>query len=154
MCVVVGVGEEILERGKQKRSELALLSIYPRVDFLFNQVSEKALRQVLRIVHGIAAAAHESVKRRPIGLAKLSERGSANLRVSLASSGGENHAPMGWGKGAALTVDGLSQSFHVTRVSESREKNKPRENYRFRAAPPAQSLCKGRTVITSTSTES
>src|SRR5947199_10485205 len=94
MRVVVGVGEEILERGKQKRSELAFLSIYPRVDFLFNQISEKALRQVLRIVHGIPAAAHESVKRGPIGLAKLSQRPARDFRRSLAFPGRDNHAPM------------------------------------------------------------
>src|SRR5438132_13921070 len=94
MCVVVGVGEEILERGKQKRSELALLSIYPRVDLVLNQISEKALRQVLRIVHGIAAPAHESVERRPIGLATLSQSRPRDFWSSLASAGGDNHAPM------------------------------------------------------------
>jgi hypothetical protein len=82
-------------------------------------------------VRGIPTAAHESVKRRPIGLAKLSERGLSDLRVGLAFSGRENHAPMGRSEGVALTMDGLSQSFHVTGVSESREKNKPRERHDF-----------------------
>jgi hypothetical protein len=39
---------------------------------------------------------------------------------------------MGRSKGIALTVDGLSQSFHVTGVSESREKtSREKENYDF-----------------------
>src|SRR2546422_6001634 len=114
MCVVVGTGEEILERGKQKRSELALLSIYPRVDFLFNQISEKALRQVLRIVHGIPAAAHESVKRRPIGLAKLSQRSPRDFRSSLAFSGRENHAPMRRSERVAQPCgDSLRERLHL-----------------------------------------
>src|SRR5437588_13132488 len=110
MCMVVDVGEEILERGKQKRSELALLSIYPRVDFLFNQISEKTLGKVLRIVHGMPAAAHETVKRRPIGLAKLCQSGPRNLRVSLASSCRDNHAPVSCGKEIALAMPGLCQN--------------------------------------------
>src|SRR5438552_4237132 len=127
MCVVVGVGEEILERGKQKRSELALLPIGARVDLVFDQISEKALREVLRIVHRIPAAAHESVKRRPVGLAKLSERGLSDLRFGLAFSGRENHAPMGRSEGIALHLSGPWQSFHVSGVTDSRERDKPRE---------------------------
>jgi hypothetical protein len=38
---------------------------------VLQQVREKALREILRIVHGISAATYETVKRRPIGLAKL-----------------------------------------------------------------------------------
>ena len=80
-------------------------------------------------MHGVTAGAHETVKRRPIGLAKLRERGLRNLRVGLAFSGRENHAPMGRRKGVALTVDGLSQSFHVTGVSESRKKTSREKNH-------------------------
>jgi len=121
---VGSVCEEILQRGKKERTELALLPISARVDLMFDQVSEKALREVLRIVHGIPAAAHETIKGRPISLAKLSERGSRNLRVSLTSSRCKNHAPMSRSERVARAMDGLGQSFHVTRVSELRKKNK------------------------------
>jgi hypothetical protein len=78
-------------------------------------------------VQSIPAAAHETVKRRPISLAKLSERGSGKLRVNLASSGGDNHAPMGRSEWIALAMDSLGQSFHVRGVSEPPEKNKSRK---------------------------
>src|SRR5216110_118278 len=94
-----------------------------------DQVGEEALREILCVMHGVPAGAHETVKRRPIGLAKLRERGLRNLRVGLAFSGRENHAPMGRRKGVALTVDGLSQSFHVTGVSESRKKTSREKNH-------------------------
>src|SRR5438034_8931093 len=87
-----------------------------------DQVREEALREILCVMHGVTAGAHETVKRRPIGLAKLRERGLRNLRVGLAFSGRENHAPTRRRKGVALTVDGLSPSCHVTGVSESRKK--------------------------------
>ncbi len=46
--------------------------------------------------------------------------------------GRDNHAPVGRRKEIALTVNGLSQSFHVTGVSESREKtSREKENYDF-----------------------
>jgi hypothetical protein len=71
---------------------------------MFQQVSEKALREILRIVHSVPAAAHESVKRSPIGLAKLRQRGPRNLRFGLAPPRRENHAPMRQRKQIALTV--------------------------------------------------
>src|SRR5438094_6729654 len=94
-----------------------------------DQVREEALREILCVMTGVTAGAHETVKRRPLGLAKLRERGLRNLRVGLAFSGRENHAPMGRRKGVALTVDGLSQSFHVTGVSESRKKTSREKNH-------------------------
>src|SRR5436189_4505108 len=97
---------------------------------MFDQVSEKALRQVLRIVHGIAAAAHETVKRRPIGLAKLCKRGLRNLRVGLASPSRENHAPVGRRKQIALTVPVPCQGFHVSGLYQDRRRKASREkNY-------------------------
>ena len=68
---VGSVREEIFQRGEQKRTEPALLRINTGVDFMFDQISEKALREILRIMDGITAAAHKTVKRRPIDLAKL-----------------------------------------------------------------------------------
>ena len=63
--------KEIFHGSKQKRTEPALLPIDASVYFVFDQVSEKALRQILRIVHGVSASAHETIKRYPIYLAKL-----------------------------------------------------------------------------------
>jgi hypothetical protein len=58
-------------------------AIGARVDLMLDQVGEKALCEILRIFHGVPAAAHETVKRRPIGLAKLRERILRNLRFGL-----------------------------------------------------------------------
>ena len=91
----------------------------------------------------VAAAAHESIKRRPIGLAKLSERGLSDLRLGLAFSGREYHAPMGWSEGVAPTVHGLSQSFHATGVSESREKTSHEKNHDFLQRDLRNPFCKG-----------
>ena len=78
--------QEILQGGQQKGSELALLPIGTGVDFVFDQIRKKTLGKVLRIMDGVPAAAHETVKRRPIGLAKLRERGLRNLRGGLVPS--------------------------------------------------------------------
>ena len=110
---VGSVCEKILQRGKQKRTELAFLPIGARVDLVFNQISKKTLGKVLGIVHGVPAAAYESIKWRPIGLAKLSERGTGKLRVSLASSSRENHAPMSRSELIALAMDGPRQRLHL-----------------------------------------
>ena len=56
---------------------------------MFDQVSEKALCEILRIVHTVPAAAHETIKRRPIGLAKLRQRGARNLRFRSGFPGRE-----------------------------------------------------------------
>ena len=68
---VGSVRKEIFHGSEQKRTEPAFLPIDASVDFVLDQVGEKALREILRIVHGVSAAAHETVKRRPIVLAKL-----------------------------------------------------------------------------------
>jgi len=70
-CAVGSMRKKIFHRSKQKRTEPAFVRVHAFVDFVFNQVREKALRQILCIVHGVATAAHETVKRRPIYLAKL-----------------------------------------------------------------------------------
>src|SRR5215470_17802863 len=65
------VRKKIFQRSKQERTEPALLPIDASVYFVFDQVREKALREILRIMHGVSATAHETVQRRPIYLAKL-----------------------------------------------------------------------------------
>src|SRR2546425_6685389 len=81
---------------------------------MFNQIGEKALREILRIMHGVAAAAHETVKRRPIDLAELRERGLRNLWFGLASPSRQNHAPVRRRKQIALAMPVPCQRFHVT----------------------------------------
>ena len=83
--MVVRIREQILQGGEEERAELPLLPIDPRVDFVLDQVGEKALGEVLRIVDRIAPAAHESVERRPISLAKLCQGGSRRFRFRLLS---------------------------------------------------------------------
>src|SRR4029077_659055 len=92
----------------------------------------------------MAALAHKGIQRRPVGLAKLSERGSGNLRSVLISSSRENDAPMGRSKGITLAMGRPRQSFHVSGVTGPYGKGKPREKLQFRAAPLPDPLCKGK----------
>src|SRR5439155_2982603 len=124
------------------------LPIDAGVDFTFDKVGEKALREVLRIMHGVAAAAHETVKRRPISLAKLRERGMRNLRCGLASPSRDNHAPVGRRKQIALATPVPCQRLHVSSFYQDRRKKaSPRNFLRFRAARASGSLCKGKAII-------
>ena len=87
---------------------------------MFDQVREKALRQILRIVHRESAAAHETVKRRPIGLAKLRERSVRNLRFGLAFPSRDNHAPVRRRKEIAPTAPFLPAGIHVNGLYQDR----------------------------------
>src|SRR5260370_22954512 len=80
---------------------------------MLDQVGEKALCEILRIFHGVPAAAHETVKRRPIGLAKLRERSPRNLRFGLAFRSRDNHAPVRRRKQIAPTAPFLPSGIHV-----------------------------------------
>ena len=88
------VGQEIFQAREQKGTELTFLPIDARVDFALNQIRKKALCKILRVIHGVAAAAHEIVKRRPISLTKLCKRGARKLGFGLTSSRCEHHAPV------------------------------------------------------------
>ena len=97
---------------------------------MFDQVSEKALREILRIMHGVPAAAHETVKRRPIGLAKLRERGLRNLWVGLAPPRCENHAPVGRRKQIALAMPVPCRGIHISDFYQDRRRKASRKkNY-------------------------
>jgi len=67
----------------------------------------------LRIFHGVPAAAHETVKRRPIGLAKLRQRSLRNLRFGLAFPSRDNDAPVRRRKEIAPTAPFLPAGIHV-----------------------------------------
>ena len=88
------VGQEIFQAREQKGTELTFLPIDARVDFALNQIRKKALCKILRVIHGVAAAAHEIVKRRPISLAKLRKGGARKLGFGLTTSRCEHHAPV------------------------------------------------------------
>jgi len=71
---------------------------------MFEHVSEETLRKILRVVHRVPATAYETVKRRPIDLAKLRKRRTGYLRFGLASACREDHAPVGRGKDIIATL--------------------------------------------------
>ncbi len=89
---------------------------------MFDHVREKTLREILRIMHGITAAAHKTVKRRPIGLAKLRERGLRKLRFGMASPRRQNHAPVSRRKQIALTTPVPCQRLHVSSLYQDRRR--------------------------------
>ena len=131
---VGSVREEISQRGKQKRTEPAFPPIDAGIGFVFDLVGEKALREILRIMHRVPAAAHEIVKRRPIGLAKLPKRGLRDLRFGLTAPRRENHAPVGGRKQIALAMPVPSQGFHINGLYRNRRrKASPQKK---RVAPP------------------
>src|SRR5437867_10741936 len=91
---------------------------------MFDQVSEKAVREILRITHGVSAAAHETVKRRPIGLAKLGQCGLRNLRIGLASPRRENRAPVSGRKQTTLARSVSREGLHVNKVLSRAQKER------------------------------
>src|SRR5262252_3709248 len=88
------VYEEVFGRSEQKPTKPAFLPIDPGVNSMLNQVCEKTLCEILGVMHGVSSAAHETVKRCPINLAKLPKGSLRYLRLSQASSRGQNHAPL------------------------------------------------------------
>jgi hypothetical protein len=121
------IRQEISQRGQQKRTEPAFLPIDALVDFVFDQVGKKALREILRVVHGVSAAAHETVERRPIGLAKLRERCVRNLWFGLTSPRRENHTPVGRRKQIALAIPIPYQRLHLSSLYQERKKKASRK---------------------------
>ena len=71
---------------------------------MFEHVSEETLRKILCVVYGVPATAYETVKWRPIDLAKLRKGRTGYLRFGLASPCREDNAPMGRRKDIAATM--------------------------------------------------
>ena len=71
---------------------------------MFEHVSEETLRKILCIVHSVPATAYETVKWRPIDLAKLRKGRTGYLRFGLASPCREDNAPVGRRKDIAATL--------------------------------------------------
>ena len=63
------VGEKILQRSEEERAEFPLISIGTHMDFVFDQMREKPLREILCVMHRITMTPHIVVERRPVGLA-------------------------------------------------------------------------------------
>ncbi len=78
---------------------------------------------------GVPAATHESVKRGPIGLAKLGQRGAGKLR--FIPTGGQDNAPVSRTERVALTMNGGGQWLHCVRLAKSGERGKPEKNDDF-----------------------
>src|SRR4029078_12787116 len=92
---------------------------------MLDQVGEKALCEILRIFHGVPAAAHETVKRRPIGLAKLRERILRNLRFGVSSPSRNTHAPVRRRKEIASAMPVPCRGFHVSHLYQNHRRSKP-----------------------------
>src|SRR5262249_12447112 len=144
LLAVGSVRDKIFQGGEQKRTESALLPVDAYVDFVFNQVSEKALREILGIVQAVSAAAHETVKRRPIYLSKFRYCGCPNFRFRLASSGRENHAPVSRRKRITLATPVPCQRLHTSTSYPPHKKSKRTAKLRFCAARAPESVCKGK----------
>ena len=71
---------------------------------MFEHVGEETLREILCVVYGVPATAYETVKWRPIDLAKLRKGRTGYLRFGLASPCREDHAPVGRRKDIAATL--------------------------------------------------
>ena len=66
LVVRLRVVEKTLQDHEKKGAELAPFSIGARVGFALDQISEKRLGQILRIVRRVASSPNERIKRRPI----------------------------------------------------------------------------------------
>jgi hypothetical protein len=85
------------------------------------------LRKIFGIVRRMPAPADESVERRPVGLAKLSQRSLGRFRFGLALTRRQNHAPMSGLEWIARPMNGVGLGVHVSGVSVSCEENKSRK---------------------------
>src|SRR5439155_12994367 len=68
------IGQEMLARCQQEGTESALFSIHQGQEMLFQQASEKLLRQILRFLRGKTLPPNEDIQRIPVGAAQGSER--------------------------------------------------------------------------------
>src|SRR6185503_4658584 len=63
------IGEEMLDRGEQERTEAALVAVYVLQIMLREEQLEESLRQILGVMRAVALAADECVERIPVGTA-------------------------------------------------------------------------------------
>lgn len=124
---VVFVGEEVLQGTEEESPQAAFFAVGAGEGILFEQVNEEGLRQVLRVRGGVAAASQERVQRRPVGLAKIRQRG---LRGDgrLALHGEQDHAPMRRLEGGSALLQCAWNSFHRIRITKRRRRDNERES--------------------------
>src|ERR1043166_5171740 len=71
---VTRVRQEMFQRAEKKRTKAPLLSIGARIGAGLDQMGEKPLSQILRILRSISLSSQEGVQRAPIDLAQFRER--------------------------------------------------------------------------------
>ena len=89
---------------------------------MFEHVSEETLRKILRVVDSVPATADETVKWRPIDLAKLCKGRTRYLRFGLASACREDHAPVGPRKDIAATLPICRMSIQINGLFQDSER--------------------------------
>ena len=100
---IASICDEMFQRSEQKSTELPFLWIGARITAFLDQVGEKALRQVLRILASVSFIAQENVERAPIGLAQFRERTEC-LSGSRRVARFKDHCPTGRDKQFVATV--------------------------------------------------
>ena len=115
---------------------------------MLDQVGEKALCEIMRIFHGVPAAAHETIKRRPIGLAKLRERSLRNIRFGPAFPSRDNHASARPRKEVASALPVSAGSSRQSIVSKPQKTSKPAKKVTIPcSARSGVRLYKGKRII-------
>ena len=74
MSAIASVRDEMFQPAEKKRAKPAFLAIGVRVGSALDEVREKSLGQVLRVLWSIPLLAQKSVKRSPVDLAQLRKR--------------------------------------------------------------------------------
>src|SRR5215471_14035013 len=100
--MVAFVGQEVLARSQQERTELAFRPVYVREVILLQQAGEKPLRQVAGVLHGVALPTNEGVKRIPVRFAQGRKRFPRLRRLPVAGS--DDQAPVRRAKTVELRI--------------------------------------------------
>jgi len=94
---IARVRPKMFERTEEKRTKAAFLSIRSRVGMCLDQVSEKTLRQILRVIRTEAFSAQKEVEWSPINSAQFGERAERLTRRGFVISRLQHDRPArGW----------------------------------------------------------
>ena len=113
LLAITRIGEEMLKGGDEEGTNFSLRPLGVFVDFAFDEVSEESLRQVLRVGARVTAKPRIGIERRPVGLAKLSQRCSRDFRIGLTPGGGQHQAPLCRQEWIGLSVNRSRQELHA-----------------------------------------
>src|SRR5207249_3357048 len=89
--LVALVREEVLQRRQQERAEFPALPMRAAQRVFLQQVKQKRLRQILRVVRRFPLTAKKGVERKPVGAAQSGE--SLARLVGRSAPGQHHHAP-------------------------------------------------------------